>query len=73
MKTPRKSGAGCQEQAPAKLSALLTEAMLLLAIYQRGRDPFSMMHPPTDKHGPRTCPEAQRGDPRKDNDDERPI
>lgn len=40
MKTPRNSEAGCQKRAPAKLSALLTEAMRLLALYQRGGDPL---------------------------------
>jgi hypothetical protein len=45
--------------------------MLLLAIYQRGRDPFSTMHLPTDERRPKSCPEAQRGDLRKDNDDGR--
>ena len=72
-KRPREADAGRQERAPAKLSALLTQAMLLLAIYQRGRDPFSMMHLPTDEHRPKTCPEAPRGDLRKDNDDGRPF
>lgn len=61
MKTPRKNETGYQERAPAKLSALLTDAMLLLALYQRGRDPFSVMHPPTDEHQPRTCPRSAAG------------
>jgi hypothetical protein len=45
--------------------------MLMLAIYQRGRDPFLTMHLPTDERRPKSCPEAQRGDLRKDNDDGR--
>lgn len=73
MKTPRNSEAGCRERAPAKLLALLTEAMLLLAVYQRGRDPFSMVHLPTDEHRPKTCPRSAAGRSRKDNDDGRPI
>lgn len=60
MKTPRNSEAGCQEGAPAKLSALLTEAMRLLALYLHGRDPFSMMYLPTDEH-PQTLSRSAAG------------
>lgn len=73
MNPPRKTDAECQERAPANLSALLTEVGLLLAIYQRARVPFSTMHLPIHEHRHETCPEAQRGDPRKDNDDGRPF
>ena len=73
MKRSRETNTGCRERAPAKLSALLTQAVLLLAIYQRGRDLFSTMHLPTDEKRSKTCPEAQRGDLRKDNNDGRPF
>lgn len=55
MKTPRKRDAGTKDGAPAKLPAFLARAMALLAVYQRGRDPFFTIRPPT---------QVSRADPR---------